>query len=154
MAPNPLADDSDASIATIIRLNGDDPPFSTVIVHLLSIEFLLQVNRRAEPAAKCLRRQTGDGGVAAGRHRILDVLNGQPNHVLARNLIRLRRDIHHPYSRPSAGGIHHLIERDRREPSMLNRHHSRRASIEKKLRRAIAEISGVFHVEGNRVGTA
>ena len=83
-------------------------------------------------------------------HRIVAVLLKQPDHVLAHNLIRLRGDIHHPHFRPAGDGIHHLRERNRRTPPMLNRHPGRRASIEKTLRRTIAQIAGVFPIEGSR----
>ena len=81
-------------------------------------------------------------------HRIVAVLLKQPDHVLAHNLIRLRGDIHYPHFRPAGDGIHHLRERNRRTPPMLNRHPGRRASIEKTLRRTIAQIAGVFPIEG------
>src|SRR5712692_8817479 len=109
---------------------------------------------RLKPALKCLRRHPREGRVAAQCHRILEVLVGQPNHVLACNLVRLRRDIHHPHFRPAAHGIYHLLERNRRKPSILNRHHGRSDSIEQELRRTISEIAGVFHIERNRVRTA
>src|SRR5262249_29735852 len=86
---------------------------------------------RQKPAAKCLRRQPCEGCVAVECHRILEVLIGQPNHVLARNLVRLRRDIYHPHFRPATHSIHHLLESNRRKPPILDRDHGRRASIEK-----------------------
>jgi hypothetical protein len=52
-----------------------------------------------KPAVRCLRRQPREGRAAAQCYRILEVLVGQPNHVLAHNLVRLRRDIRHPHFR-------------------------------------------------------
>ena len=56
----------------------------------------------------------------------------------------------------SASGlrIDHLVERHRHEVAALHRDHRRAAAGHQVLRRAVAQVARVFHVERNRIGAA
>jgi hypothetical protein len=63
------------------------------MLRILSIEFLLRSHRQAETGVEMLAATARDSHATGKRYLTLEVLVGQPDHALARDLVRLQSNI-------------------------------------------------------------
>ena len=81
-----------------------------------------------------------------------EIIAPQAQHVAPRNLVILGVHVDHAHAGAASFGIDHVPELDRLEFALLDGDHRAGAAFEQVLRRAIAEVARVLHVERDRIG--
>ncbi len=106
------------------------------------------VSRKAStviPAAEA-RRASSSGFV--------EVVAAYPQHVATGDRVARRVQIDDPHLRTARLGVEHFVERHRHELARLHRDHHAGSAREQVLRRAVAEVARVLHVDGDRIRAA
>src|SRR4051812_17911178 len=107
-----------------------------------------------ELSAEFLFAQLGGGTQTCHFLRIVKVIAPQTDHVAACDRVARRGDIHHPHFRAARLSVDHLGKRNRYEVAALHGDHRGVAAGHEVLRRAIAEVARVLHIERDRIGAA
>src|ERR1044071_628800 len=82
--------------------------------------------------------------------RIAEIFRAEPHHIIARDLIALRLDIHRALPSASSGWISDITEWNRMKLSALNRNHRPRSAFEQIVDCRVAEVARIFGVVRNR----
>ena len=111
-------------------------------------------DQRLELVAELLQRHAGGRRELGELVRIVEVVAAEADHVAARDRVARGVDVHQAYLRAPGCRVDQVAEGNRHEVPALHRDHRGVAAGEQELRRAVAEIARVLHVERDRVRAA